>query len=67
MSSEAADIGVTGKDSIMEYGASTTFYETMDLGFGKCKMMTRLAERVSRTIRQNQGSHEVCEHRQGVF
>ncbi len=36
----AADLGVTGKDSIMEYGASMTFYETMDLGFGKCRMMT---------------------------
>ena len=36
----AADIGVTGKDSIMEYGASMTFYETMDLGLGKCRMMT---------------------------
>ena len=34
----AADIGVTGKDSIMEYGASMTFYETMDLGFGKCRI-----------------------------
>ena len=36
----AADIGVTGKDSIMEYGGSMTFYETMDLGLGRCKMMT---------------------------
>ena len=36
----AADIGVTGKDSIMEYGASMTFYETMDLGLGKCRIMT---------------------------
>ena len=36
----AADVGVTGKDSIMEYGASMTFYETMDLGLGKCRMMT---------------------------
>ncbi|MDP4152929.1 MAG: ATP phosphoribosyltransferase [Bacillota bacterium] len=28
------DIGVVGKDTIMEHGAS--FYEIMDLGFGKC-------------------------------
>ena len=30
------DIGVVGKDTIMEYGQS--FYEVLDLGFGKCRM-----------------------------
>ena len=29
------DMGVVGKDTIMENG--TSFYEMMDLGFGKCK------------------------------
>ncbi len=29
------DIGVVGKDTIMEYGGS--FFEVCDLGFGKCK------------------------------
>lgn len=29
------DIGVVGKDTIMEYGGS--FFEVTDLGFGKCK------------------------------
>ncbi len=29
------DIGVVGKDTILEYGG--TFYEILDLGFGKCK------------------------------
>lgn len=29
------DIGVVGKDTIMEYGGK--FYEITDLGFGKCK------------------------------
>lgn len=29
------DMGVVGKDTIMEKGGS--FYETLDLGFGKCK------------------------------
>jgi ATP phosphoribosyltransferase len=29
------DIGVVGKDTIMEYGGS--FFEVLDLGFGKCK------------------------------
>ena len=32
----AADIGVTGKDIILEEGRK--LYEVMDLGFGKCKM-----------------------------
>jgi len=31
----AADIGVVGKDTIMENGRS--FYEILDLGFGKCR------------------------------
>jgi ATP phosphoribosyltransferase len=31
----AADIGVAGKDAIME--AESNLYEIMDLGFGKCK------------------------------
>lgn len=29
------DLGVVGKDTIMEHGGS--FYEVLDLGFGKCK------------------------------
>lgn len=32
----AADIGVVGKDTIMEEGRKN--YEVLDLGFGKCKM-----------------------------
>lgn len=32
----AADIGVVGKDTIMEEGRK--FYEVIDLGFGKCRM-----------------------------
>ena len=32
----AADIGVVGKDTIMEEGRN--LYEVMDLGFGKCRM-----------------------------
>ena len=31
------DMGVVGKDTIMEMG--TSFYEVMDLGFGKCRFM----------------------------
>ena len=32
----AADIGVVGRDTIMEEGRN--LYEVMDLGFGKCRM-----------------------------
>ena len=32
----AADIGVVGKDTILEEGRN--LYEVMDLGFGKCRM-----------------------------
>lgn len=31
------DLGVVGKDTILEQGRS--FYEMLDLGFGKCRMM----------------------------
>jgi ATP phosphoribosyltransferase len=31
------DMGIVGKDTIMEYGHS--FYEIADLGFGKCRMV----------------------------
>lgn len=31
------DLGVVGKDTIMEYGGS--FYEVLDLGFGKCRFV----------------------------
>ena len=32
----AADIGVVGKDTILEEGRN--IYEVLDLGFGKCRM-----------------------------
>lgn len=35
----AADIGITGKDTIMEEGRR--LYEVMDLGFGACRMCVR--------------------------
>jgi len=35
-----ADIGVTGKDTILEYGEAMGFYELLDLGIGRCRMMT---------------------------
>jgi ATP phosphoribosyltransferase len=35
----SADIGIAGKDMIMEYG-SRGYYEPLDLGIAKCRMMT---------------------------
>ena len=35
-----ADVGVTGKDTILEYGERMGFYELLDLGIGTCRMMT---------------------------
>ncbi len=38
------DIGVVGKDTIMEKGGS--FYETLDLGFGKCKFAVATSKEI---------------------
>src|SRR5574337_769852 len=35
----AADLGVTGKDTLLEYGGST-FYERLDLRIASCRIMT---------------------------
>ena len=35
-----ADVGITGKDTILEYGETMGFYELLDLKIGQCKMMT---------------------------
>lgn len=48
------DIGVVGKDTIMEMGG--TFYEVADLGFGKC----RFAVAVPKGIDFYQGYHTRC-------
>ncbi len=40
----AADVGITGKDTILEYGRDARFYERLDLGIGRCKLMTAMPE-----------------------
>ncbi len=35
-----ADVGITGKDTILEFGDGMGFYELLDLGIGKCRMAT---------------------------
>lgn len=35
----AADVGIVGKDTLLEYNGSG-FYEPLDLGIGRCRLMT---------------------------
>lgn len=46
----AADVGVSGKDVILEYGGDG-FYEPLDLGIARCRLMT--ATRMDRTGQAN--------------
>ncbi len=48
----AADIGVVGKDTILEEGRS--IYEVMDLGFGKCRMCVCGPEKAKETLKKNE-------------
>ena len=48
----AADIGIVGKDTILEEGRK--LYEVMDLGFGKCKMCVCGPESAREVLVDNQ-------------
>ena len=48
----AADIGVVGKDTILEEGRQ--LYEVMDLGFGKCRMCVCGPESAREVLENNQ-------------
>ena len=48
----AADIGIVGKDTILEEGRK--LYEVMDLGFGKCKMCVCGPENAREVLENNQ-------------
>ena len=48
----AADIGVVGKDTILEEGRN--LYEVMDLGFGKCKMCVCGHESARELLKKNE-------------
>ena len=46
------DIGIVGKDTIMEMGG--TFYEVADLGFGRCRFALAVSQGTIRAVsRQN--------------
>ena len=36
----AADLGVAGKDMLMEQGGGEFYYEPVDLGIARCRLMT---------------------------
>ena len=48
----AADIGIVGKDTILEEGRK--LYEVMDFGFGKCKMCVCGPESAREVLENNQ-------------
>lgn len=48
----AADIGVVGKDTILEEGRN--LYEVMDLGFGKCRMCVCGPESARELLKKNE-------------
>lgn len=48
----AVDIGIVGKDTILEEGRK--LYEVMDLGFGKCKMCVCGPESAREVLENNQ-------------
>jgi ATP phosphoribosyltransferase len=47
----AADIGIVGKDTLLEYGSTSGFYERLDLGIGVCRLMTAAPAGVSLDMR----------------
>jgi ATP phosphoribosyltransferase len=48
----AADIGVVGKDTLLEEGRN--LYEVMDLGFGKCRMCVCGPESAKELLKKNE-------------
>lgn len=48
----AADVGVVGKDTILEEGRN--LYEVMDLGFGKCRMCVCGPESAKESLQKNE-------------
>ena len=61
----AADIGVTGKDIILEEGRK--LYEVMDLGFGKCRMCVCGPESARELLQNNQLIRVATKYCQRLF
>lgn len=65
----AADIGIIGKDVLLEQDKDVV--ELLDLGFGRCRLMMAVPEAKRRAKLTDyahlRGSNEVSELRQGLF
>ena len=65
----AADIGVVGKDTILEAGKKV--HEVLDLGFGKCRMCvcpeSGRCEKISGESRTDPCGNKISEYCQGLF
>ena len=61
----AADIGVVGKDTILEAGKKV--HEVLDLGFGKCRMWTGRCEKISGESRTDPRGNKISEYCKGLF
>lgn len=61
------DLGVVGKDTILENGSS--FYELLDLGFGKCRfaLATKKGLRFLRRLQNKDNCVKVSQCNQGIF
>lgn len=64
----AADIGIVGKDTLLEEGRK--LYEVMDLGFGKCRMCVCGPESAREVLENNQlipCGNQIPKHCQGLL
>ena len=56
----AADVGITGKDTILEYGGGTHFYERLDLRVGRCRLMTAVPASTADGLQLREGHLRVA-------
>lgn len=56
----AADVGITGKDTILEYGGGAHFYERLDLRIGRCRLMTAVPATASGELQLREGHLRVA-------
>ncbi|MEM1232330.1 MAG: ATP phosphoribosyltransferase [Pseudomonadota bacterium] len=46
----AADVGITGKDTLLEHHSTAGYYERLDLNIGVCRLMTAAPESQARQL-----------------
>ena len=62
----AADMGISGKDTLMENGAEG-LYEPLDLNIARCKLMTAGVKGESRYLRAYSCRDQIREYRQTIL